>query len=31
MKTLVRPAITLFVLLSAVTGIVYPLGSHRHR
>jgi len=26
MKTLVRPAITLFVLLSVVTGIVYPLA-----
>jgi len=25
MKTLIRPAITLFVLLSAVTGVVYPL------
>jgi K+-transporting ATPase ATPase C chain len=26
MKTLIRPAITLFVLLSAVTGIAYPLA-----
>jgi K+-transporting ATPase ATPase C chain len=26
MKTLVRPAITLFVLLSVVTGIAYPLA-----
>jgi potassium-transporting ATPase KdpC subunit len=26
MKTLLRPAITLFVLLSVVTGIVYPLA-----
>lgn len=26
MKTLIRPAATLFVLLSAVTGIVYPLA-----
>jgi potassium-transporting ATPase KdpC subunit len=26
MKTLLRPAITLFVLLSLVTGIVYPLA-----
>jgi potassium-transporting ATPase KdpC subunit len=26
MKTIVRPAITLFVLLSIVTGIVYPLA-----
>ncbi len=26
MKTLLRPAITLFVLLSAVTGILYPLA-----
>lgn len=26
MKTLFRPAITLFVLLSAVTGIVYPMA-----
>ena len=26
MKTLLRPALTLFVLLSAVTGIVYPLA-----
>jgi len=26
MKTLIRPAITLFVLLSAITGIVYPLA-----
>lgn len=26
MKTLIRPAVTLFVLLSAVTGIVYPLA-----
>jgi len=25
MKTLLRPAITLFVLLSAITGVVYPL------
>lgn len=25
MKTLLRPAITLFVLLSAITGLVYPL------
>jgi K+-transporting ATPase ATPase C chain len=25
MKTLLRPAITLFVVLSAVTGVVYPL------
>ena len=26
MKTLIRPAVTLFVLLSAVTGIVYPVA-----
>lgn len=26
MKTLFRPAITLFILLSAVTGIVYPMA-----
>jgi len=26
MKTLIRPAITLFVLLSAITGIVYPIA-----
>ncbi len=26
MKTTLRPAITLFVLLSVITGIVYPLG-----
>lgn len=26
MKTLLRPALTLFVLLSAVTGIVYPVA-----
>jgi len=26
MKTLLRPAITLFVLLSVVTGVVYPLA-----
>ncbi len=26
MKTLLRPAVTLFVLLTAVTGIVYPLA-----
>ena len=26
MKTLFRPALTLFVLLSAVTGIVYPVA-----
>lgn len=26
MKTLIRPAISLFVLLSAVTGLVYPLA-----
>jgi len=26
MKTLIRPALSLFVLLSAVTGIVYPLA-----
>ncbi len=26
MKTLIRPALTLFVLLSVVTGIVYPLA-----
>ncbi|MCX7175101.1 MAG: potassium-transporting ATPase subunit KdpC [Proteobacteria bacterium] len=26
MKTLLRPAITLFVLLSAITGIVYPFA-----
>jgi len=26
MKTLLRPAVTLFVLLSAITGIVYPLA-----
>ena len=26
MKNLIRPAVTLFVLLSAVTGIVYPLA-----
>ena len=26
MKTLLRPAITLFVLLSAITGIVYPMA-----
>jgi K+-transporting ATPase ATPase C chain len=26
MKTLLRPAITLFVLLSAVTGIIYPMA-----
>ena len=26
MKTLLRPALTLFVLLSAITGIVYPLA-----
>ena len=26
MKTLLRPAITLFVLLSVVTGIIYPLA-----
>ncbi|MDG4555085.1 MAG: potassium-transporting ATPase subunit KdpC [Candidatus Competibacter sp.] len=25
MKTLIRPAITLFVLLSAITGLIYPL------
>ena len=25
MKTLIRPAVTLFVLLSAVTGLIYPL------
>ena len=25
MKTLVRPAVTLFVLLSAITGLLYPL------
>ncbi|MHB1091814.1 potassium-transporting ATPase subunit KdpC [Thiobacillus sp.] len=26
MKTLLRPALTLFVLLSAITGVVYPLA-----
>ena len=26
MKTLIRPAVSLFVLLSAVTGVVYPLA-----
>jgi len=26
MKTLIRPAISLFVLLSAITGIVYPVA-----
>jgi K+-transporting ATPase ATPase C chain len=26
MKTLIRPAVTLFVLLTAITGIVYPLA-----
>lgn len=26
MKTLLRPAVTLFVLLSAITGVVYPLA-----
>lgn len=26
MKTLIRPAVSLFVLLSAVTGLVYPLA-----
>jgi K+-transporting ATPase ATPase C chain len=26
MKTLIRPALSLFVLLSAITGIVYPLA-----
>ena len=26
MKTLLRPAVSLFVLLTAVTGIVYPLA-----
>ncbi|MFL6662884.1 MAG: potassium-transporting ATPase subunit KdpC [Rhizobacter sp.] len=26
MKTLVRPALTLFVLLTAITGVVYPLA-----
>ena len=26
MQTLIRPAITLFVLLSAVTGVAYPLA-----
>lgn len=26
MKTLIRPALTLFVVLSAVTGVVYPLA-----
>lgn len=26
MKTLLRPAVTLFVLLTAVTGVVYPLA-----
>lgn len=25
MKTLIRPAVTLFVLLSAITGLIYPL------
>ena len=25
MKTLIRPAITLFILLSLVTGLLYPL------
>jgi K+-transporting ATPase ATPase C chain len=25
MKTLIRPAVTLFILLSAITGLVYPL------
>ena len=25
MKTLIRPALSLFVLLSVVTGVVYPL------
>lgn len=25
MKTLIRPALTLFVLLSAITGLIYPL------
>ncbi|MFO1372293.1 MAG: potassium-transporting ATPase subunit KdpC [Candidatus Competibacteraceae bacterium] len=25
MKTLIRPAVTLFILLSAVTGLIYPL------
>jgi K+-transporting ATPase ATPase C chain len=25
MKTLIRPAITLFVLLSIITGLIYPL------
>ena len=26
MKTLFRPALTLFVVLSALTGVVYPLA-----
>src|SRR5574337_1113179 len=26
MKALIRPALTLFVLLSAITGVVYPLA-----
>ena len=25
MKTLIRPALTLFILLSAITGLIYPL------
>jgi K+-transporting ATPase ATPase C chain len=25
MKTLIRPAVTLFILLSAITGLIYPL------
>jgi len=25
MKTLIRPAVTLFILLSIVTGLIYPL------
>ena len=25
MKTLIRPAVTLFVLLTVITGVVYPL------
>jgi hypothetical protein len=31
MKTLLRPAISLFVLLSLVTGVFYPLAGHRRR
>ena len=31
MKTAIRPALTLLVLLSAITGVVYPVGGDRHR